>query len=58
MSETVGNFLVKRLSEVVKWILCYPGDGITGILGTLKTGSLFGRGAKSLSRQTEPWRIR
>src|SRR4028119_1146723 len=34
MSETVGDFLVKRLSEWgVKRIFGYPGDGSTGILG-------------------------
>ena len=36
MSETVGDFLVKRLSEWgVKRIFGYPGDGITGIMGRL-----------------------
>ena len=36
MSETVGDFLVKRLSEWgVKRIFGYPGDGITGIMGAL-----------------------
>jgi len=36
MSETVGAFLVKRLSEWgVKRIFGYPGDGITGIMGAL-----------------------
>ena len=36
MSETVGDFLVKRLSEWgVERIFGYPGDGITGIMGAL-----------------------
>src|SRR4028119_1902259 len=36
MSETVGDFLVKRLSKWgVKRIFGYPGDGITGIMGAL-----------------------
>ena len=36
MSGTVGDFLVKRLSEWgVKRIFGYPGDGITGIMGAL-----------------------
>jgi hypothetical protein len=36
MSEIVGDFLVKRLSEWgVKRIFGYPGDGITGIMGAL-----------------------
>ncbi len=33
MSETVGDFVVKRLSEWgVKRIYGYPGDGINGVL--------------------------
>ncbi len=36
MEETVGDFLLKRLSEWgVKRIFGYPGDGINGILGAL-----------------------
>jgi pyruvate dehydrogenase (quinone) len=36
VSKTVGDFLVKRLSEWgVKRIFGYPGDGITGIMGAL-----------------------
>nr|MDP9480899.1 thiamine pyrophosphate-binding protein [Actinomycetota bacterium] len=36
MSETVGDFLVKRLSEWgVRRISGYPGDGISGILAAL-----------------------
>jgi pyruvate dehydrogenase (quinone) len=36
MSETVGDFLVKRLSEWgVERIFGYPGDGISGILAAL-----------------------
>ncbi|MDB6121895.1 MAG: Pyruvate oxidase [Pedosphaera sp.] len=37
MSATVGDFLVKRLSEWgVKRIYGYPGDGINGIMGALE----------------------
>ena len=36
MSETVGDFLVKRLSEWgVERVFGYPGDGISGILAAL-----------------------
>jgi len=36
MSQTVGDFLLKRLSEWgVKRIYGYPGDGINGIMGAL-----------------------
>src|ERR1039458_10156183 len=36
MSETVGDFLVKRLGEWgVRRIYGYPGDGINGIMGAL-----------------------
>jgi pyruvate dehydrogenase (quinone) len=36
MRETVGDFLVKRLSERgAKVSFGYPGNGITGIMGTL-----------------------
>ena len=36
MSETVGDFLIRRLREWgVKRIYGYPGDGINGILGAL-----------------------
>jgi pyruvate dehydrogenase (quinone) len=36
MRETVGDFPVKLLSEWgTKAIFGYPGDGITGIMGTL-----------------------
>ncbi len=36
MSETVGDFLVKRLSEWgVERIFGYPGDGISGVLAAL-----------------------
>src|ERR1019366_1998676 len=36
MSETVGDFLVKRLGEWgVHRIYGYPGDGINGIMGAL-----------------------
>src|SRR5438094_1916008 len=36
MTETVSDFLVKRLSEWgVKRIFGYPGDGIDGVMGAL-----------------------
>ena len=36
MSQTVGDFLLKRLSQWgVKRIYGYPGDGINGIMGAL-----------------------
>src|SRR6185295_13393861 len=36
MSDTVGDFVVKRLSEWgVKRIFGYPGDGINGILAAM-----------------------
>jgi pyruvate dehydrogenase (quinone) len=37
MGETVGDFIVKRLSEWgVKRIYGYPGDGINGLIGSLQ----------------------
>jgi pyruvate dehydrogenase (quinone) len=40
MSETVSDFLLKRLSEWgVKQIYGYPGDGINGIMGAFQRGT-------------------
>src|SRR5881275_2400034 len=36
MSNTVGDFIIKRLSEWgIEWIFGYPGDGINGLMGAL-----------------------
>ncbi|MDX1549908.1 MAG: thiamine pyrophosphate-binding protein, partial [Lysobacter spongiicola] len=40
MSQTVGDFLLQRLSDWgVKRIFGYPGDGINGIMGALDRAS-------------------
>ncbi len=41
MSETVGDFLVRRLTEWgIKRIFGYPGDGINGILGAMNRAKI------------------
>ena len=41
MSETVGDFLVRRLTEWgIKRIFGFPGDGINGILGAMKRAKI------------------
>ena len=41
MSETVGDFLVRRLTEWgIKRIYGYPGDGINGILGAMNRAKI------------------